>query len=207
LDVPVNDDADLKRRWDYQLKLYDMERNIYLLCNIKDHKEYFEKIRDGRYTLLISSHGDLSELWTEELQRDFEKLTGSTMDFRDLGGSSAVVLSSDGKVLDELADPADCRIGGELPGNISFSIRGNVDSASRIRVDRTILKITRYTGLQIVVFDNELGWVVDCVNVMPGLQDDVTSETKAAIIIRNNPFKKKFYIKMKDYIDMKMAVL
>jgi len=219
--MTADGDEALKALWDKQLALYDWEMTDYRLRNIYDLKRFLEMAKSERYTVMSCVIGSVSDYWNDDLQAMFTELTGCELDLRAPENAAFAMLSCNGEVIAVKSDDEKVDLTGSMPGGeIPFKIKSHPLSKAelgRIRVSQSKVS-SSMTGLQIVIFDNELQWVVDSICIAPGKAGDTdevetieeSTEGSAAVPValhRDKGFLNGFYRKMKDYIDKKMAAI
>lgn len=158
-------DVQLKKDWDAQLQIYKSEEKYALLQAETDFKEYLSTVKEGDYTLLAAVADTIGYQWGDELEGLFQDVTGAEISMQGKSNWAYVNVSSDGVLLDEKADSLTCSCRGKLQDGRRYSVTSKgyyVGSGASITIDG-VEYVSTGRGIRFVVYDNELGCVVDSV--------------------------------------------
>lgn len=150
------------RNWDEAYQRYLRLRHVGRLTGINELAVYLRHLDDPNYIILIVARHDAA-LNLQQAQMNGMEALGLTAAFRDCTQCVYAAVIDSGSVITETASLEPLRFSYNLPDGDRAVIRSTGDSASRsvsILVN-DILYTPDRVGLSIVVYDKQLGFVVD----------------------------------------------
>ena len=169
-DLGTADDDPAKVRWDYQLDLYNYEEQLFMLRLDKSYESFLERLQQMDTTLFVAVSGTSGERWSQENQALLTALTGAHVNLADRGEkdrSKAYLLIGRGdRLILEGEEKSVCATQGALADGTTYSMTSNGGSGkgASIVVNGSTYKANG-DGLLVVVYDNALHCVVDCVTM------------------------------------------
>lgn len=166
------DNANQKTRetWDLQLRVYQKERETHYLQMCADMEAYMNTLGSGNYTVLCAASAPAKACWDDASQTQFSQLTGTDTDLYSTWQNSPKMtyacVFSQGKLIDEaMMKTGRARLKGEMPDGSRYEITcGGILSKepASVVIDGVDLAV-KGEGLYFVVYDNDMGCVVDSV--------------------------------------------
>ena len=199
LGLVSSEDAKLDAQWDYQSQLFFEEMDYMNLELEDDPVKFLERVQQGDYVLFTAAASGLGDLWTDEVQQAFESATGTRLDLRDKGNRVYLGVSSHGQVIEERNDKSECTLESELEGGLSCKMEGQAGKGGKngsITINGTDYT-TAGKGIHFVVYDNQLGCVVDsvCFNL----------SSQQAVATQNVEYQDNMREKMIDFVHQRMT--
>ena len=156
-------DEKLDRQWAYQSDIFASEVEYLDLELEHDLFGFFDRVERGDYTLFTTVSNGIGDYWSDEAQRRFEALTGTKLDLRDAENAAYLSISSRGKIIEERHDKKSCALEGVLGDGLRYKAVSKTGKGKQ----NGMVDIwgTDYApegrGIHFVVYDNNLGCVVD----------------------------------------------
>ena len=137
------------------LEIYHKKYDSCMLNSTLTPEEYLDELSKRDYTIVLQSSGDISDKWTDELQKGIEK-SGFTMKIAEQKGKNYLTAVRKGEVI------RDTSAEGEIKDNIKVVPSNKVKFISNFKDSETKPKFSKALtyekdGLRITVFDKDSG--------------------------------------------------
>ena len=190
--------ANRTERWDKVLGIYDTEMKYFDLQMVSDLMYYMDRLRAGNYTVLCAVSGPAGEYWSEEVQGRFAELMGEDVTdlcqlWRDAPNTAYAAVASSSAPLEQAQRKDSCSLDGALPGGALYSITST--GVSGTKAASVVIDGKEYAvsgkGVCFVVYDNDMGCVVDSVLF--------NTKQEGCPAKHDNGFVSRFRVSLMDY--------
>lgn len=162
-DLPDHRDDSAYADWDYDWQIYQQDKAAYWLSREKDWTSYLEKLKDSNYTVYLAACDNLGGDKHPELTGVMKTL-GLTSKLNTATRTGYLAIIDRGELIFERLKDSQLTYQTKLNGHTVelASESGNYDKLASIKLDGIEYSVN-HRGINIVVYDNLLEDVVDCV--------------------------------------------
>lgn len=162
-------DAKVDGEWRRQLDVFHREKALFNLQMVTEIERYLDSVKRENYTVFCAVSGPASKHWDSALQEQFKEVSGSAINLKKIWrkqfNTAYASVFSNGNLIGEESGKNKAELNGELPDGIRYALTSTGvlnKKAASIKINDVEMAAAG-KGICFVVYDNEMGCVVDSV--------------------------------------------